>query len=473
MISKTKVILRADGDSRIGLGHVHRSLALGQILRDHFDCTFAIKQPSAKTEELIRESCSAILKLTDDAEFFSALTGDEIVVLDGYQFSTDYQRKVKEKKCPLVSIDDIHSFHFVSDVILNPSGGVPVEAYSKDPESTLLLGPSYLLLKQPFRDSSKKRKDFHPNQSLFICMGGADPDNHSLAVLEKIEGQGFNSIFLVVGEAYRHRETLSPALAAYPNLTVLTDLNSFELRDIMKKCSVAICSASGVAYEYLSVGGELYLVQTATNQHHLNKFLIDSQLAFPFEKFRISEAEARQALQKNSEILDGHADQRILKVFNQLELHRFVSIRKAVESDLMLLFDWANDPESRKQSYSSNAITIADHRIWFSKKISDPGAYIYILEFKTIPFALVRFDVNQEALISYSLDKNFRGRGWATPALDLAIESFKMDYKKSIKLVGYVKRSNESSVKTFQHLNFSEVEASEYADSYKFEYLLA
>ena len=39
--------------------------------------------------------------------FLNKLTGDEIVVLDGYQFDSNYQKEIKNKESKLVCIDDV------------------------------------------------------------------------------------------------------------------------------------------------------------------------------------------------------------------------------------------------------------------------------------------------------------------------------------------------------------------------------
>jgi UDP-2,4-diacetamido-2,4,6-trideoxy-beta-L-altropyranose hydrolase len=45
MQEKSRIVLRADGNSRIGLGRVIRSLALAQMLDEVFECVFAIQEP--------------------------------------------------------------------------------------------------------------------------------------------------------------------------------------------------------------------------------------------------------------------------------------------------------------------------------------------------------------------------------------------------------------------------------------------
>lgn len=48
-----------------------------------------------------------------------------------------------------------------------------------------------------------------------------------------------------------------------------------------------------------------------------------------------------------------------------------ISLHKAKLEDMMDVFNLANDPEVRKNSFSQKQINLEDHKIWFSKKICD------------------------------------------------------------------------------------------------------
>src|SRR4030095_2375161 len=88
------------------------------------------------------------------AEWTSGLKGDEIVVLDGYNFKTTYQQQIKSKGCKLVCIDDIHAYHFVADVVINHAPGIDAKQYSCEAYTQLYLGTKYVLLKKIFLDEA-------------------------------------------------------------------------------------------------------------------------------------------------------------------------------------------------------------------------------------------------------------------------------------------------------------------------------
>jgi len=477
LVAKTKVFLRADGNSRIGLGHIHRLLALGEILSRHFTCIYLIRSPLPGISKLIHASGHQIIDVegnNDLDELKRQLTGHEIVVLDGYNFNTAYQQEVKEHGCKLVCIDDIHSYHFVSDVLINPAGDVSLSEYSKEPYTKTFFGPAFAMLKKPFREASKEAPINNRETNLLICMGGADPENHTLSALKIGLNFSFNTCYIVLGEAFAHRQSLQNIVDVVDEssfkIEILSNLESSSLAGIMKKTGVAICSASGIAYEYLSVGGELYLRQTAENQSHFFSFLIQNNLAFKLENFRVEPEKVQSATQNRLRIFDGNSDQRILKIFNRLDFELNCKVRRAVPDDLLMLFEWTNEPDLRRQSYNSRPIELEEHTSWFMKKISDSSDLLFIFAFKNILFAQVRFDVNEYATISYSLDKNYRGRGWGELVLQKAIELFYQQRDSSIAVVGYVKKENEGSKKIFLNLGFAQMETIDYPNSYRYEY---
>lgn len=269
---KRRIIFRADGNSRIGLGHVVRSLALADMLRNEFECVFAIQEPEETLKSQILETCDGIISLpvcapTEDRfnyELAAYISDEEIVVLDGYSFDTAYQKNIKARGAQLVCIDDIHAYSFVADVILNQAGGVDATKYKVAPHTKLLLGPTFALLRRSFLKASKQDRSLpEGNLKLLLNMGGADPENYTLKIAQEITAsESIATIEIVVGSAYKHLQELTNWLQDKPNITLHQNLDAGQMCQLMLQCPVAITSASGVAYEYATVGGILYIVQS-------------------------------------------------------------------------------------------------------------------------------------------------------------------------------------------------------------------
>jgi RimJ/RimL family protein N-acetyltransferase len=134
-----------------------------------------------------------------------------------------------------------------------------------------------------------------------------------------------------------------------------------------------------------------------------------------------------------------------------------LQVRHARLSDEALLLTWANDPETRRNSFSSDPISADDHRRWFHTRLRDlDGCRFYIVETEEgIPVGQVRFEKNdQKWVIDYSLAPHFRGRGLGRPLLKAALLKLRSE-NSGVLVLGRVKKSNLPSCKIFESLGFS------------------
>jgi len=450
----------------MGLGHIVRSLALAKMLEHDFDCQFIIREPSTAIRELIQMEGFSLINLNDkvlikhEAQYIAHhfLRGNEIMVLDGYHFDGAYQARIRKAVGKLVCIDDIFSTHFYADSIINHTSGIAKNNYKTEAHSELKLGFEYLLLRQPFLEAAKHRnesKKTNKGKAAFICMGGADPNNHVLealsACIRKTEIQECN---VVLGSAYQHHDALSDFIKINSiKVNIYSNLNADNMVVLMSNCDIAICPPSTVALEFLCTGHQLILLQTAENQVHLFRYLVSRGLAQSWDDFV---ANRQQEIRRDeiNRIFDGKSGRRLLKHFRALDYDMHCSFRKATAGDMLLYFKWANDPMTRAQSFHPDPIKIEDHRGWFTKKLDDPKVMMYILEYKGRSVGQIRFGINGVALLSYSIDPSERGKSYGTYMVKKAILQLEKDLDRSINIVGYVKKNNHASNRALSNLGF-------------------
>lgn len=326
-MKKSKIYFRADGHSKMGLGHVIRSLALAEMLSEQHDCHFLIKNPLPTLKEQILGVCKSCIELIEtkngeeEALFITNnyLTSEDTMVLDGYHFNTTYQKAIKKSNCRLFCIDDIHAYHFIADAIINHAGGIDPNSYSIEPHTKCYFGIQYALLRKPFRQAAQSRSNSLKNRNLFICLGGADPNNDTLAILKRCEATtNFENIYLVLGAAYSYRNELDVFLFKSDlKVEILSNLSATKMVQYMKRCSSAITPPSTISFEYLSVGGILYLQRIADNQKSIEAYFLKEGLAFSMDTFPIKDSLAIQkSLTKQAELLDGKAQDYYLKIFS-------------------------------------------------------------------------------------------------------------------------------------------------------------
>ena len=128
-----------------------------------------------------------------------------------------------------------------------------------------------------------------------------------------------------------------------------------------------------------------------------------------------------------------------------------IYLRKAEPEDVDILFEWANDPLVRENSFHTEQIPYEEHKRWFGGMMSNPKVFQYILMEEDIPCGQIRLNVQDDtAEIGYSIAPQYRGRGYGRRILQLMAEEVKQNHPEIRTLVAKVKLNNPASVKLFE-----------------------
>ncbi len=127
------------------------------------------------------------------------------------------------------------------------------------------------------------------------------------------------------------------------------------------------------------------------------------------------------------------------------------TLRKATFDDLNILYEWANDPAVRKNSFHSEPIPYENHQKWFEQIMADESVLQFILMDEGMPVGQIRLSVDKdEAEIGYSIAQSCRGKGYGHEILRLIAEEIRVNYPYIKKLVAKVKPDNIASNKLFE-----------------------
>ena len=139
------------------------------------------------------------------------------------------------------------------------------------------------------------------------------------------------------------------------------------------------------------------------------------------------------------------------------------SLRCATADDMLLYFQWANDPDVRRNGFHQEPILLAVHQDWFTRKIANDHSYLYVLEKQGVPAGQIRFDIieNGIAEIDFSIAPEFRGQGLGTKLLRFGVEALKSDTPLSLVVQGVVKKSNIASCQAFVRAGFVEQDSTD------------
>lgn len=274
-MSKKKIYFRADAGSNIGYGHFIRTLALADILKNDFDCTFFTTSPTPYQIGEMEKTCKhvALEEKSKFMTFLEYLKGDEIVVLDNYFYTTDYQRRIKDKGCKLVCIDDIHDKHYVADLVINQAINAKEEDYSCETYTRFAFGLRYSLLRRPFFDACKmaiEKKQMSQGLRVVVAFGGSDFFDLTNKVIMAIKDiDVVNSITAIVGDSYGVENMVKDN-----NVFYLKNLSAHRIADLFLSSDVAILPCSTMMNEALAcgitaIGG--YYVQNQENDYYAFK----------------------------------------------------------------------------------------------------------------------------------------------------------------------------------------------------------
>ncbi len=295
------LIIRADADSRIGTGHLMRCIALGQAWRDDGGkVMFSTCCDSPALLQLLHDENFEVIEIkrSDEGCLFSDLrppsfakaavdkpTSDRWMVLDGYHFTVEDHRAIRNAGGRLLVIDDCnHLPEYECDILLNQNVTAESLDYCINPEAQRLLGPQFVLLRREFqnldagssprsRGGERGEDTASANKHLLVTMGGADPDNASLKVISALQqlNQPELQVKVVVGPANPHTASLEAAIrqSAVP----IRLIHSAAMADLMQWADVCISAAGSTCWELLSMGVPFATVILADNQEAVARYL--------------------------------------------------------------------------------------------------------------------------------------------------------------------------------------------------------
>ncbi|MCF2503355.1 UDP-2,4-diacetamido-2,4,6-trideoxy-beta-L-altropyranose hydrolase [Dyadobacter sp. CY107] len=460
---KSKLYIRTDGSSTIGLGHLVRCIALAKMLDNSFDIHFACKQIPDSIISEIRDASFVFLPIETDNELLSVLSPEDLIVIDSYELDSDYQKAIKEIGCQLVCIDDLHEKPTFADLILNHTPCVSPHEYDAQPYTQFALGPSYALIRPPFLELARKNRPQAGNGSVLICFGGSDSRNLTKVALNVVSTfSQFKKIYIVTGAAYGHQESLAEIVSQQANVGHDHNISAEEMAQRMSESNLCIVPASGILTEALTSGAKIISGMYVDNQRFVFENYKKANAFFSAENF--SEENLFVAVENylsqehvsNAPLVDGKSGERISKLFHQLVQEQNFQLRRVTSEDAELTFQWASDEKVRQYSLNKNTIQFNDHAAWLSGKLTDPKCIFYIALFYGKPVGSIRFDLRgEEAVISYLLDPDYHGQGLGAVMLKKGILSVCEASENNIQRIsGIVMPDNISSCKTFERFGF-------------------
>ena len=269
MVNRKVAVLRADASSSIGVGHVMRSLSLGEALIDEGFGVELVSFELAPTLQSLATSCgievvepSCAPRSSEDAQF--VLTRNAaIVVVDGYEFSTEFFGALELSDTPFAVIDDnaetnAQSPHAV--INQNPHASAPMYAHLQG-NPKLLLGLQYAMVRKEVREVAAMHLPTREGE-VFVAMGGADFLGLTAPIVEALVETGLQ-IRVAVGHANTQRDQVQKLADKHGHVTLI---EQHDYVSSLASAHVAVLAAGSSLWEACAVGTPSIGLVVADNQ---------------------------------------------------------------------------------------------------------------------------------------------------------------------------------------------------------------
>lgn len=461
----------------MGTGHVMRCLSLAQAWQDLGGRVDLISRalPPAFVTRLEAEGIQVqpLPETHDDlSATCQAAAAAHWTVLDGYHFDASYGESLA-KQARVLMIDDLGQLpYYPAELVLNQNITATGAMYAqRSPHTSLLLGCRHALLRREFHQPPSARDYTLPVERLLVTLGGSDPDNVTLKVINALHTQPQLHAKVLLGAANPRREELQACCQrSGGRIELLTPVEN--MVPLMDWAQAAVSAGGTSVLELASRGLPTLLIAIADNQLAIcrtmqerqmmtfagwHEDLSGSSLGEALGQFVSSSNSSQRAAfaTRGRDLVDGRGASRVAREMMARTALASVQVRPATLEDARPVLDWANDPVTRSVSFTQSEILWEDHQPWFARRLADPGCRLLIGEnAQGAPVGMVRFDLHEGvATISINIAPAHRGLGLGTDLLLVACRDL-LNSGAATQIRALIKPDNTASQRAFQRAGF-------------------
>lgn len=268
---KTKLLFFPEYNLTTGKGHLNRLLAFAEQVKNNYEVEFIFISTAPKTISFNYFTLKKSNSIIDEINSLSQEIDHRCaaLVLDGYHFNQDYQKKLKQKidNVKLIYVDDLAGKQCYADVVINHAPGAKPIHYQVSKKTRLLLGTKYLMLRKEFLNQYDKV--YTPVKgSVFICFGGLDEENWTkYFVKQLVKIDQVKQINVVLGEGYKY----APSLFEHAKINCYKQLSSSEIKKQMELSELLVIPSSTISLEALALNKTFVSVKTVDNQKYIHE----------------------------------------------------------------------------------------------------------------------------------------------------------------------------------------------------------
>lgn len=365
----------------------------------------------------------------------------DLIIVDHY--AVDMARL--QQRCPelcLVLRDDQPQMRLgLSDVMIFNSGlGASPQQYY---QHAGLFGPAWHVLAPPIFEAR-----WQPQHYVLLSLGLSDTYDMIDAAIEYVLDNYQVELRVICSE-----EQVIQLQERGPRVVYHCNEDARGMAALLSGAKSALLSASSIALEALHIGVPFVAIEFADNQADLAQHLRQRGIAV-HAAHEITQALDACMLELQSKAVSpftANADLRIIQRLQLCQALRNSSLRLLRWSDACRIWEWANDPVTRQQSFSEQVfIPWLDHLQWFETLLMDPlrCAFMYCEDGQCLAF--LRVDViGEDGVVGINVSPHARGRGVGARALRALTAVCKTQGQLRC-LIAEIQASNTASQKVFE-----------------------
>lgn len=265
------IFLRADGNPQIGSGHIMRCLSLADAFRGIGQDVVFITADDYLQNVIRQREYECIVLHTE----YDYMKGEvpvlrsvlrefhpRCVLLDSYFATPDYMAAVR-REVPLIYIDDLNSFDYPVDLVVNYT--LYRDKLSYPPDKRYLLGPQYVPLRKEFQGLPKRRAA-EQVRNVLISTGGSDPEHVALECVRYLRECPPDGItyHVVLGAMNQDAAEIKRIAAGGPHIALHQNVS--DMRSLMLECHAAISAGGTTLFELCACGLPTVTYVLADNQ---------------------------------------------------------------------------------------------------------------------------------------------------------------------------------------------------------------
>ena len=315
------VVIRADANSKIGMGHVMRCLSVADALLKRGEEVLFVTADDTPVPLLTKKGIPYRVLHTDYADMEAELPGllcilqeltqraelpeevlsrmssqrkDIAILVDSYYVTEKYLAALK-KRITTIYMDDIYAFSYPVDMLINYNIYGEEMGYEKDAafaDTKLLLGANYVPLREEFSAGAgyvQSRKELSLGAAnvtlaeeggILITTGGSDSFNLAGQLL--MEAMKYDALkekeyHVVSGSLNPHIGELQALAEKHGNIHI--HCNVTNMAELMAESEVALSAGGSTLYELCAMGVPVIAFSFAENQERLVQTFVKRGIA--------------------------------------------------------------------------------------------------------------------------------------------------------------------------------------------------